>query len=72
MVRRADGRLIGFFNFVREGDEVRIGLGIRPDLTGQGLGSQFIDYVIALKQAEIDRYLAAVTDWEQREYFRLY
>ena len=38
-----DGELIGFFNFVREGDEVRVGLGIRPDLTGRGLGAQFID-----------------------------
>jgi len=32
-----DGDLVGFFNFVPEGDEVRIGLGIRPDLTGRGL-----------------------------------
>ena len=38
-----DGELIGFFNFVREGDEVRVGLGIRPDLTGRGLGAQFIE-----------------------------
>ena len=38
-----EGELIGFFNFVREGDEVRIGLGIRPDLTGRGLGAEFID-----------------------------
>ena len=38
-----DGELIGFFNFVREGDEIRVGLGIRPDLTGRGLGAQFID-----------------------------
>ena len=37
------GELIGFFNFVREGDEVRVGLGIRPDLTGRGLGAQFIE-----------------------------
>lgn len=37
-----EGELIGFFNFVREGEEVRVGLGIRPDLTGQGLGAQFI------------------------------
>jgi len=37
-----EGELIGFFNFVREGDEVRVGLGIRPDLTGRGLGAQFI------------------------------
>ena len=38
-----EGELIGFFNFVREGDEVRVGLGIRPDLTGRGLGAQFIE-----------------------------
>ena len=38
-----DGELIGFFNFVRESDEVRVGLGIRPDLTGQGLGARFIE-----------------------------
>jgi [ribosomal protein S18]-alanine N-acetyltransferase len=38
-----DGELIGFFNFVRERGEVRIGLGIRPDLTGQGLAQPFID-----------------------------
>jgi len=37
-----DGDLVGFFNFVREGDEVRIGLGIRPDLTGRGLAQPFI------------------------------
>jgi glutamine synthetase len=36
------------------------------------LGAGFVDYWIALKQAEIDRYLAAVSDWEQREYFNLY
>ena len=28
---------------MRERDEVRIGLGIRPDLTGQGLAQPFID-----------------------------
>jgi ribosomal-protein-alanine N-acetyltransferase len=37
-----DGDLVGFFNFVREGGEVRIGLGIRPDLTGRGLAQPFI------------------------------
>jgi [ribosomal protein S18]-alanine N-acetyltransferase len=37
-----DGSLVGFFNFVREGDEVRIGLGMRPDLTGRGLAQPFI------------------------------
>ncbi len=46
------GELIGFFNFVREGDEVRIGLGIRPDLTGQGLGSRFINAGLDYAEAE--------------------
>ena len=36
------------------------------------LGSSFVDHIIALKQAEIERYLSAVTDWEQREYFSLF
>ena len=35
--------LIGFFNFVPDGDEVRIGLGMRPDLTGRGLAQPFIE-----------------------------
>ena len=34
-----DGELVGFFNFVPEGHEVRLGLGMRPDLTGRGLGA---------------------------------
>lgn len=36
------------------------------------LGQPFVDYVLALKQSEVDRYLAAVSDWEQREYFQLF
>ena len=34
-------------------------------------GRPFIDYFIALKEFEIDRFLADVTDWEQREYLAL-
>ena len=42
--RRRDGdELVGFFNFVPAGDEVRIGLGMRPDLTGRGLAQPFIE-----------------------------
>ena len=36
------------------------------------LGDQFVDYIIHLKDAEITRFLAAVTDWEQREYFEIF
>lgn len=38
-----DGELVGFFNFVPEGNEVRLGLGMRPDLTGRGLAQPFIE-----------------------------
>jgi len=38
-----DGELVGFFNFVPDGGEMRIGLGMRPDLTGRGLAQPFIE-----------------------------
>jgi [ribosomal protein S18]-alanine N-acetyltransferase len=36
------GELVGFFNFRPDGQTVEIGLGLRPDLTGKGLGRAFI------------------------------
>ena len=36
------------------------------------MGAPFIDYLLTIKEAEVARFLAAVTDWEQREYFSLY
>ncbi len=38
-----DSELVGFVNFVPDGDEVRLGLGMRPDLTGRGLAQPFIE-----------------------------
>lgn len=38
---------------------------------GAAFGDGFIDYFARLKEAEIARFLAEVTDWEQREYFSL-
>jgi glutamine synthetase len=32
-------------------------------------GDTFIDYMVMMKRAEIDRFLGEITDWEQREYF---
>jgi [ribosomal protein S18]-alanine N-acetyltransferase len=37
-----DDALVGFFYFERHGDAVRYGLGLRPDLTGRGLGEEFV------------------------------
>ena len=36
------GDLVGFFEFKRELDPLEIGLGLRPDLTGHGLGVDFV------------------------------
>jgi RimJ/RimL family protein N-acetyltransferase len=36
-----DGALVGFYYFEQKGDALEIGLGLRPDLTGRGLGGEF-------------------------------
>ena len=41
------GRLVGFFYFERRGAGVFYGLGMRPDLTGRGLGLEFVSTGIA-------------------------
>jgi glutamine synthetase len=38
----------------------------------EGLGQSFIDYYLRLKEFELARYRAEVTEWEQREYFELF
>jgi [ribosomal protein S18]-alanine N-acetyltransferase len=39
-----EGTLVGFFEYKALGEDVEIGLGLRPDLTGHGLG---LDFVVA-------------------------
>jgi [ribosomal protein S18]-alanine N-acetyltransferase len=36
------GALVGFFQFERAGKVVEVGLGLRPDLIGKGLGRAFL------------------------------
>ena len=38
----------------------------------EGFGAEFVDYYTHIKNAEIDRFLAEVTDWEHREYFEVF
>ena len=63
-----EGDLVGFFNFVREGNEVRIGLGIRPDLTGRGLAQPFIRAGLEYARQEWDpkTFRLWVAGWNER------
>ena len=36
------------------------------------LGAGFVDYYTHIKTAEIERFQAEVTEWEQREYFEIF
>ncbi len=44
----------------------------KSSLFREQLGDAFVDYILALKKCEIDRFLAHVTDWEHREYFEVF
>ncbi|MBN2556640.1 MAG: GNAT family N-acetyltransferase [Anaerolineales bacterium] len=41
------GELVGFFCFERERETVDVGLGLRPDCTGKGLGWAFLEAGLA-------------------------
>src|SRR6202041_2398732 len=36
------------------------------------LGAGFVDYYVHIKNAEIERFQAEVSDWEHREYFEMF
>jgi glutamine synthetase len=38
----------------------------------QALGAEFVDYYVHIKNAEIERFQAEVSDWEHREYFEMF
>ncbi|TQS42929.1 glutamine synthetase family protein [Cryptosporangium phraense] len=42
------------------------------DLLRKEFGDPFVDYLTMIKKHEVARFNAAVTDWEQREYFEVY
>lgn len=44
----------------------------RSTFARTALGNDFIDYFVRIKRFEIDRFNAAVTDWEHREYFEAF
>jgi [ribosomal protein S18]-alanine N-acetyltransferase len=75
-VRDDKGALIGFYFFELWGDALFYGLGLRPDLTGRGLGEQFM--LAGLKfarpiygQRRVVLYVAAFNERAIRLYRRL-
>jgi RimJ/RimL family protein N-acetyltransferase len=67
------GSLDAFWWFDRHDDVVEIGIGLRPDLTGRGLGESFfraqLDYALCAWQPSTFRLF--VTAWNERA-FKLY
>lgn len=51
--------------------EAVFALGDDPFFRG-ALGTRFVDYYVHLKNAEIDRFQAEVSEWEHREYFEMF
>lgn len=41
-------------------------------LMREALGAEFCDYLLRIKRFEWDRYIAAISEWEQAEYFTLF
>jgi [ribosomal protein S18]-alanine N-acetyltransferase len=60
----AEGRLAGFFVFKAHDGSTEIGLGLRPDLTGRGLGASFLE--AGLRFAPAERHTLAVAAFNQR------
>lgn len=76
-IRTGDGELIGFCSFGRDAqvrggeygaDALDIGLGIRPDWTGRGMGAQVIRAVLGFagKKSGHERYRVTIAAFNQR------
>ena len=64
----ATEELIGFFQFRSDGDAVVVGLGLRPDLTGRGLGQSFLEASLAFARGQFApaRFRLSVATFNER------
>jgi [ribosomal protein S18]-alanine N-acetyltransferase len=67
------GRLDAFWYFARHGEIVELGIGLRPDLTGRGLGESFMRAQLeyAAETWEPETFRLFVATWNERA-IRLY
>jgi len=63
-----DSILVGFFQFERVGKTVDVGLGMRPDLTGQGLGVEYLLAGLEFARGRYapDRFTLSVATFNER------
>jgi ribosomal-protein-alanine N-acetyltransferase len=64
----SDDALVGFYEFVSDGNDVIIGLGLRPDLTGRGLGLTFVEAGMAFARERFrpSRFRLSVATFNER------
>lgn len=64
----AGDALVGFFEFKLDGDDVIIGLGLRPDLTGRRLGLPFVEAGMAFARERFrpSRFRLSVATFNER------
>jgi ribosomal-protein-alanine N-acetyltransferase len=64
----AHEELVGFFGFKRNGGTVEVGLGLRPDLTGRGLGLAFLEQGLDFARATFgaQRFTLSVATFNER------
>jgi ribosomal-protein-alanine N-acetyltransferase len=63
-----DGSLVGFYYFEEKGDALEIGLGLRPELVGRGLGLEFFRAGVEFgrRHFEPKRVILAVAAFNER------
>lgn len=66
--RDESGELVGFFTYARDGGTVVLGLGLRPDRTGRGVGRSFVEEGLEFARSRYapERFRLSVAEFNER------